>query len=433
MRDLLVVTIVFAGSIYALKQPWTGIMVWTWVSIMNPHSLAYGFSRDFPVAAIAAVATLMGIIKATERRSPFVDSPPVWLAIFMLWICIGYPFSYSVDGSTQMLSKVLKIDLMILATLMVILSRKHIDVFVWVIVLSLGLLGAKAGIFTIKSGGNFRVFGPGGFIEGNNEFALALIVSIPLMRYLQLQASNKWVRRGLLAMMLLTAVAALGSHSRGALLAIAAMALFLWLKSPQKLSLGIGLVIAGIAMVAFMPESWTARMNTIETYEQDASAMGRINAWEAAFNVARDRITGAGFDMYTREIFALYAPVPNDVHAAHSIYFQVLGEHGFIGLIIFMGIWVSVWRTASKVIAMSGKSPDHQWCKQLAAMCQVSLIGYAVGGAFLSLAYFDLPYNMLVIVVALRQWLLQRPAPTVGRPPTNGVLAPTGVTFSRKD
>lgn len=116
-------------------------------------------------------------------------------------------------------------------------------------------------------------------------------------------------------------------------------------------------------------------------------------------------ITGAGFDMYTADIFALYAP--NDhIDAAHSIYFQVLGEHGFIGLFLFMGMWWSVWRTSNWLIQNGGKEPESLWCKNLGAMCQVALVGYAVGGAFLSLAYFDLPYNILVIVCLTKRWIL---------------------------
>ena len=82
MRDLLIVGIVFAGSLYALKQPWVGVMLWTWLSLMNPHSLAYGFSQSFPVAAIAAAATLLGLAMTKERRNPFFSPPATWLAPF---------------------------------------------------------------------------------------------------------------------------------------------------------------------------------------------------------------------------------------------------------------------------------------------------------------------------------------------------------------
>jgi putative inorganic carbon (HCO3(-)) transporter len=408
VRDLLIVGIVLIGSLYALRQPWVGVMLWTWISIMSPHSMAYGFSQTFPVAAIAAVATLIGLLITKDRRNPIYSPATVWLVCFMVWICITYAFSYNVAGSSDMLLKVLKIDFMILITLVLLSTRKHINIFVWVVVLSLGFFGVKGGIFTIATGGSFRVWGPGGFIGGNNEVALALIVVIPLMRYLQLQVQTIWVKHGLTAAMLLSAAAALGSQSRGALLALAAMSIYLWLKSPKKILFGGAMVLFGMALLAFMPEQWESRMNTIQTYEQDASAMGRINAWWAAYNVATSRITGAGFDMYTPEIFAIYAPNPQDLHAAHSIYFQVLGEHGFIGLFLFLGIWWYVWRTAAWLIRNAGKEPEARWCQHLGAMCQVSLVGYAVGGAFLSLAYFDLPYDILVLVVLARRWFEEK-------------------------
>jgi probable O-glycosylation ligase (exosortase A-associated) len=399
-------------------------MLWTWISLMNPHSLAYGFSQTFPVAAIVAGATIIGLTITRERRNPFISAPVIWLALFMAWMCITYLFSYNLEGSTEMLKKVMKIDVMLLVTLALLNTRKHIETFVWVIVASLGFYGIKGGIFTLTTGGNYRVWGPGGFIGGNNEIALALIITIPFMYYLNLVATNKWIKRGLLAAMLLSAAAALGSHSRGALLAIAAMSVYMWLKSPRKVLFGSAMLVAGITLLLFMPEEWGTRMNTIQTYEEDRSAMGRINAWWMAYNIAKVRITGAGFDMYTPGMFALYAPDPLDIHAAHSIFFQVLGEHGFIGLFLFLGIWWSTWRTAAWLIKNGSKSPETKWCQYLGAMCQVSILGYAVGGTFLSLAYFDLPYNAMVLVVLARSWL-ERQA-WLNKQPINSSLAVAG-------
>jgi probable O-glycosylation ligase (exosortase A-associated) len=110
-------------------------------------------------------------------------------------------------------------------------------------------------------------------------------------------------------------------------------------------------------------------------------------------------LLGGGFDIYTPSIFGSYAPNPTDIHAAHSIYFQVLGEHGFVGLLLFLLIWVLVWRSAAFLRKQGAADPQVSWARDLGSMCQVSLVGYLVGGAFLSLAYFDLPYNLLVLMV----------------------------------
>lgn len=144
--------------------------------------------------------------------------------------------------------------------------------------------------------------------------------------------------------------------------------------------------------------------------------MGRINAWLMAFNLAKDRFFGGGYSVYNPITFARYAPNPLDVHAAHSIYFQVLGEHGFIGLALFIVLWVTVWRWAGWLRRNGRATPETSWVADLGALTQVSLVGYAVGGAFLSLAYFDLPYNLLVLVVVARRLLVEQVAQAkVGR------------------
>lgn len=305
-----------------------------------------------------------------------------------------------------MWKRVMKIDFMILAALVVLYSKKHITVLIWVVAGSIGFYGLKGGLFTLATGGNYLVWGPpGSYIEGNNELALAMILVIPLINFLYLTQENKWLKRGLLAWMLLCAAAALGSHSRGALLAIGAMATVLWWRSPAKLKYGLIIAVVGIVALAFMPETWMTRMTSIGEYKADASAMGRINAWWMAWNLASDRFLGGGYEIYTPEIFSVYAPDPLDLHQAHSIYFQVLGEHGFVGLFLFVLLWGMVWRQAGKLRKEGLTQPETHWISYLGAMCQVSLAGYAVGGAFLSLAYFDLPYNLLLLVVLSRRWL----------------------------
>jgi probable O-glycosylation ligase (exosortase A-associated) len=131
--------------------------------------------------------------------------------------------------------------------------------------------------------------------------------------------------------------------------------------------------------------------------------MGRINAWHFAINLANDRpILGGGFGTFTRDLFQIYAPNPDDVHDSHSIYFEVLAEQGYVGLILFLLIFYLTLRSCKWIIRHSKNDESRKWAYDLAAMIQVSLIGYAVGGAFLGLAYFDLPYNLVAIVVITR-------------------------------
>src|ERR1700674_5347795 len=118
-----------------------------------------------------------------------------------------------------------------------------------------------------------------------------------------------------------------------------------------------------------------------------------------AFNLAKDRPLGGGFDVFQPGMFAIYAPSPEDVHDSHSIYFEVLGEHGFIGLAFFLMLGLATWRTASWVIKRARSDPAKRWAADLAAMVQVSLVGYASAGAFLGLAYFDYYYTLIAVIV----------------------------------
>lgn len=399
MRDLLLMAIILGGSMAALRRPWIGAILWTWVSLMNPHEQFAWSASTWPVASIVAISTLLGLLFTRARQNPFLGAP-VWALLgFTIWICVTLPFSIFLNESLPLWERSMKIYLMIFVTLALLDTRQKLDWFIWVMVVSLGFYGVKGGLFTLVTSGNYRVWGPGGFIGGNNEIALAMVMTIPLMRYLQLQSSRRWVRYGLGASMLLTAITVLGTYSRGALLAIAAMGLQLWWRAERKMGWGLVMLAVVVAVLPVMPDQWWERMDTIRTYEQDTSALGRINAWWMAWNLARDRFFGGGFMIWTDSAFRVYAPVADDVHAAHSIYFQVLGEHGFVGLLLFLAIAVLTWLAAQRLVRQGGAAPDWKWAADLGAMVQVSMVGYAVGGAFLSLAYFDLPYNLMIATV----------------------------------
>ena len=420
MRDLLLLTIIVGGSLYALRRPWIGAMMWTWVSLMNPHQQFGWSSAQWPVASIVAVCTLLGLLFTRDRQNPFQGAPAWALLAFIAWICVTLPFSIYFDDSLPLWIRSMKIFLMTFVTLALLNSREKIDWYVWVIVGSLGFYGLKGGVFTLATGGNYRVWGPGGFIGGNNELALALVMTIPLMRYLQQQASRRWVRLALGLAMLLTAITVLGSYSRGALVAISAMLLFMWWKGDRKMLLGLVLIAAVPVALSLMPEAWWSRMESIGNYEQDASAMGRINAWKMAWNLALDRFFGGGFMVWSGPVFQTYAPDPTDVHAAHSIYFQVLGEHGFVGLLLFVAIGASTWMAARRLVRDFASIPEHKWAADLGTMVQVGMLGYAAGGAFLSLAYFDLPYDLMAAIVAVgavcRRAAIAVPSTTQGAP-----------------
>jgi len=403
MRDILITLIVFGSLPFIFKVPATGALMWVWISVMNPHTQGWGFATQLPFAMMIAVVTMASMLLSRTPKGLPMTPVSVLLLLFVLWMNVTTPFALLPGPSWVQWNKVMKIMLMSFVVMMLIRTQRDILRLVWVLVGSIGFYGVKGGIFTIRSGGTERVWGPEAtFIGDNNALALALIITIPLMYYLQQNSENRWVRRGLSAAMVLSALAALGSYSRGGLLAIAAMCLFMWIKSGKKVALGALLCLLGPLLLAFMPERWAERMDTINTFQEDSSAQGRLNAWQMAYNLARDRFLGGGFEVSDAGIFARYAPNPQAVHAAHSIYFQALGEHGFVGLAIYLALGWATWRTAAAIIRLSRGKPELAWALGLATMCQASMVGFAVGGAFLSLLYFDMPYYLMAVLIATR-------------------------------
>jgi len=424
MRDIAVFLIIFGSLPFIFKRPAIGVMVYTWLSLMNPHRLTYGAAYDFPFAALIAVATALSLVLSKQPKG-FPRTPvTILLLVFTAWMTFTSFFALEPTLVWREWDRVMKTMFMVFISLMALNTEEDLKRYVWVVALSLGIYGLKGGIFVLLSGGNFKVYGPdGSYIAENNSMALALVTILPLLWYLRGQVKNKWVSLFMLAMTIATSIAAVGSYSRGALVGGAAMLGLLWLKSKNKGVTAIA-VIAMVALVALiMPPQWFDRMDSIGEYKEDGSAMGRINAWYFAFNVASHNILGGGFNVFSMRQFAIYAPDPLDYHVAHSIYFQVLGDHGFVGLGMFLLLLVLAWRSGSRVIQFCGSADELKWASDLAKMAQVCIVGYAVSGAFLSLAYFDLYYDILIILVVLEKFLLLKrdrhgvPVPYVPLPP----------------
>lgn len=300
---------------------------------------------------------------------------------------------------------------MIFITLMLMKDRERLTGLIWVIAGSIGFYGVKGGIFTLLTGGKHLVWGPSGsFIEGNNELAFALTIVLPLMWYLRQRTINVWVKRALLVSIILTIFSILASYSRGALLSLIAIGIFLVLKSNKKAVAAILVLIMVPISLMVMPDKWVDRVNSIGEYDTDESAMGRIHVWKLAAKIAQDNVIfGGGFKVFsTRYYHKLYSDeITEGTNAyiatdAHSIYFLVLGEHGYIGLILFLILLATAFRTGSWIIRNTKDNNELLWAGDMAAMVQVGIIGYMVAGSFVGQAYFDLFYHLIAILALLR-------------------------------
>jgi len=412
MRDMILLLAMLASLPFAFKRPIVGVLVYAVFSLMNPHKLTYGFAGSFPFAMIMAAVTLMSAVISKEKKKLPFTPVVIQLMIVIGWVTLTAAFALNQAGAWEEWNTVMKTMLIVVLTIAVTCTVNDVKALVLTVAASLGFWGFKGGLWTIMTGGHNGVIGPQGtYIGDNNTLALAMVTSVPLIMAVSSFAPTKWTKRAAIAVAILTGVSVIGSYSRGALLGGTSMALFLWLKSNSKLKTGMLFALAIPLLFVAMPSAWMDRMHSIDNYKEDPSALGRINSWGFAINVANHLPLGGGFATFTPQIFQLYAPDPTVFFVAHSIYFQVLGEHGYTGLFLYLLMFFFAWRTGSRIVKKCGKDPELAWAATTARMCQVSIIGYMTAGAFLAMAYYDLPYYVLAILVCLEKVLFIAPQP----------------------
>jgi probable O-glycosylation ligase (exosortase A-associated) len=228
----------------------------------------------------------------------------------------------------------------------------------------------------------------------------------------------------------LTIVSILISYSRGALVGLTLTLAYFWLKSRHRVT--VMLITGGVLLAALplLPSAWFDRMNTIERYDEDASALGRFDAWLFAYRLALDHPFVGGGQLIGMDgnLFMKYVPTAAMNRAAHSIYFEVLGETGFVGLGLFLLLLATAGWTARNILFSTRDHPELAWARSLAAMIQVSLVGYAVTGAFLSLGFFDLFYALIAVLAVTQAVVRQELASRVGERQNQLTLTSTELT-----
>jgi len=410
LRDLAFIGALVALLPLAATRPFVGVLLWSWISFMNPHQEIWGISGQLPWAALVFCATVLGCFVAGEPRR--LELNATTLLVIALMVCFTVTSVTALAPPADVWAKwdhAFKALLGLLLTASLLTDRWRIHALVWMMAISIGYFGVKGGLFSIATGGAFRTSGPpASVIADNNHIAVAMLVALPLLNYLRLTSRHRLVRIGFAIVMPLTLLAVVTTYSRGALIALAAVALFTWLRSRQKLLGGIVLAGALAGSIAFMPAEWVERMNTINTYQEDASATTRLRLWEISLDLALDRpLVGSGFaGPYTREVVDRVAP-GGPARAVHSIWFELLGEHGFVTFAVWLGLTLAGFYYGLRLPRLTRDRPDLAWAGELGRMGQISIVAYVVGGTFLSLSYWDYYWTITVVLGATHSLVIR--------------------------
>lgn len=403
MRDLLLGLLLLGLVPVAIMRPFLAVCVYAWISVMNPHRLTFGWAFDFNWAMLYGVVATIAVFWQHGARFHQAVTTLRWMMFFFLWTLVTTLFAENIAVSADYLVRFVKIVWPVVLLLMCVRSKREVTIFLAVIALSIGFYGVKALPWMIATGGEHRLTGPADSpISDNNHIAVALLTCVPILLWLTTQVSRRWMKWALWGTVGGCVLAALGTHSRGGFLTLLVLGGGLVLFSRRRGAMILVLVPLMAAALAFMPDKFWNRIDSIQEYQSDGSSMERLNTWTANFRLANDRILGAGFQAYKTRAYEPYSgDLSTKVRAAHSIWFQVLGEHGWIGLALFLTMFLSIVIQGFRFSRSAWADPDR---RELVRNASLAILAFMVGGSFLSLAYWDFMFYLIGVTAAVVHW-----------------------------
>jgi probable O-glycosylation ligase (exosortase A-associated) len=403
---MVVLAIVFATLPVIIFRPFFGLLTYSWLAYMRPQDMTFGMSRWLPLSQWVAIAMLVGILVTLGReRLMVIKLQTVLLILLVLWISLTVMTAVLPEMSKDVYGHYWKAIAIALLTTGLVRDRARFRLLYLLIPFSIGFLGAKRGLFGLLRGGVQYNDGPGGMMKDNNSFALMLNMMLPLLVGIAITDERKWVRVTAAVLAALCVPTIFFTFSRGGLLTLCVVsALLLWRSRHRFLVAGL-MAVALLGFLAFTSEAVTDkylnRASTIDNYEEDGSAQGRLNAWRTSWYVFLDYpVVGVGPNNLA-VVFRRYSPEMDRFRVAHNAYFQVLAESGLPALLLFVGaIGAALWRM-ELLRRMCKESPSLLWVDVQARMLQISIIAYMTGSMFLNTAYNEVIYHLIALTVCL--------------------------------
>ncbi len=420
MRDLAFALMLLAVLPLALARPFNAYLLWGWTGLLAPATYFYGFMVGVRIHYVCAILTLLLLLlgRVRWRDYQFNKVTLLYLLLFAhatLAFLFAYPGNPHNDKYYEFLIKGL---LFCLVMPFFVRERAHFHAVIIIIALGLGIHGVLNGLKTLASAGGHNMVGPAGtMLSDRNHLSAALAVVLPVFFYLYSHTGNRLIRLGFLGAFCAVVVAILGGGSRSGFIAVSVVGLWLVMTTRHK-GLALALVAAAVVgFLAFAPDDIISRLSTIKEADEDSSFMGRVIAWQVSSAIAlRNPVFGGGFHAvqvyYIWDAFKeapsllgfLNLPVPTfSAKAAHSIYFEVMGDLGFVGLGLFLLIMLRSISSRYSIKRMTATLGEpYQWARDMADMLMLSVLAYLVGGASVSLGYLEVIYMVVMLMELLR-------------------------------
>ena len=430
MLDLALTGFVFVLLGLGLRKPFLWVLAYLYIDILTPQRISWGLLASLPISLIAFVLAFAGWALLDDKRdSRFTLRQGLIVALLvycgLTTLTADYP-----ESAAEKWAWVWKALVFAIFLPLTLRTRLRIEAAALTIVLTVGAIVISGGIKTLGGGGGYgslRLFVPdnAGIYEGSTLSTIA-IATIPLIwwlaRFGTLFKPGKLVTGFAVALTFAALLIPIGTQTRTGLLCIGLLGV-LSLRAVKRRFLYLGLAgVVALAAIPFLPESYTQRMSTIENHQSDQSASTRVAVWEWTWDYAKHNPLGGGFDAYLgnnlRVETVKAVGTGNNVtyqteyhiekaRAYHSAYFEMLGEQGYPGFLLWawvqvLGIW-QMERLRARWKDRTG--PGENWQAPLANALQLAQLIYFVGALFIGIAFQPVMFMLIGLQCGLWSYL----------------------------
>ena len=415
----------------AFMDGFIAFLLWIFTTLMSPANYLYGFMQGFRyVFVFAGIAALLLMLGRVKERGKFPwNASTVLLLFFVVHGMLSAAFALQPNPLLEIRVETFwKGMALALMAPFFLSSRWRIHMTLVVLALGLGFHAVVDGLKVIASGGTHNVVGvTSSSLTDNNLYALGMAMLVPLLMYLYRYSAHRYAKLVAVFGVVVTIMTIIGTNSRGGFLALAVVGFWYWLTSHRKLTSLVVLAVLAFGVVQMAPERWFDRIESIRTAGEDDSFMNRVAAWRVSASIASDHpVFGGGFNAVQNywiwdehkdrpSLFAVdmskYTP-----KAAHSIYFQVLGDLGYVGLLLFLALLISAFYARARVKRIYAKTQRGLWALDLSNAGCLSLVAFMAAGGGVSLAYFELVY-FLIVMLSLLPTIMQNELDKEGNRP----------------
>jgi putative inorganic carbon (HCO3(-)) transporter len=426
MRDALIALVLLSLAAVAFWRPWLMTFAYLYADLVQPQRLSYYLIQSVPVNFILGAAAVVFFF-FDKKKNLRIGGIQVLLILFTIWFTLTSNWALINDSQVWEKWDAAWKSVLFAGVFMpmVLSTRRRIEAVLCLLVLAIGLVTMSGGLKTALGGGGYSnlkliVDANKGIYESSTISTVGMAI-VPLLLYLYrnspLVGRNKITLLTVLFLIACSVLVAIGVEARTGVVTGGMLVLLLFLRSRRKLLIAGLAALAAVFALPFVPQTFVERVQTLTRPGEDTSAGGRIEVWKWTLDFVQEHPLGGGFRVFRinqieitrpeRDVDGTiigYRTVEQQARAFHSSYFEVLGEHGYPGIMLYLSI---IFFSLLGLLRLRNRyktgPPEKKWASELADALLMAIIIYSVGSLFVGLAFQTTLYIFVGLGIALRQ------------------------------